>query len=65
MYHNKAYYVTINGIVFGKKAAQINVKINNDIIKITVQNVSGFTIEIPPQINKVSFKIIIHDVEFN
>jgi len=63
MCHNKSYWVTINGISYSKKEASIFITTIKNDIKIITHNVSSFTIEIPPYINKKRMHIIINDNE--
>ena len=58
--HRKAYWFEIDSIKFGKKSSKIQAYIKNNTIFVNVINVSGFTITLPPQINKNEFKIEIN-----
>ena len=59
----QAYWIRIHAITYGRKNARIKAQIVNNNIHVTCQNVSGFTVTIPPQINKRHFKILINQAQ--
>lgn len=63
--HLKSYWVAIHSIEFGKRFAEIHVIANESIIKIETKNVSGFTINIPPYVNRENFTVDINGAQNN
>jgi len=64
--HCKAYWIEIHSILFGRKYASVKAEIlSNDKIIVNIINSSGFTIVIPPQIDKRRFCIIVNKRCYN
>lgn len=63
--HLKTYWIRIHQIEFGKNEADIYANIvSSDKIEIKCRNITGFTITIPPQINKCNFKITVNNQDY-
>ncbi len=58
--HRTAYWITIDGITFGKTAAKISADIIDGDIHINCQNVTGITITIPPQVQREQFSVLVN-----
>lgn len=57
----KSFWLELHGITFNKIYARIHAKINGENeINITVKNSTGFSVQLPPQINRKSFSITIN-----
>lgn len=57
--YRKAYWITINSIAYSKIHAEIRAEIKDGTIYINAKNITGFTLETPPQIQSdiVNFEI--------
>ena len=61
----ESYWIKLHGIRKEKKFAKIRATIeNNELINVNIQNADGFTITIPPRINKKRFVISINNKNF-
>jgi hypothetical protein len=59
--HRKAYWIEIHSIEYGKNYAKISAEIVGNDIVINAVHTSGFTLTIPPQINRKKFNVIINN----
>ena len=63
--HNESFWIKIHGIKRGHNRAKINAFIENkNRINITTSGINGFTITIPPMINKNEFIVSINRKEY-
>lgn len=59
--HLEAFWLRLHGIAEGKKFTKIKATIENDnLIRIRVQNSTGFTLTVPPQVNKKAFAVSVN-----
>ena len=62
--YRRAYWIEIHSVETGKIYASIHAVIRNGDIHITANNITGITIEIPPQIDPDSAMIYVNGREF-
>lgn len=60
----KSYWIKIHSIETGETFSRVNARINNNVIEVSVENVAGITITVPPQVNKTQGKIILNGVTY-
>lgn len=58
--YRKSYWITIHSIEFGKTYAKVHAKIVGNSIEISAENISGITVDIPPQIDGKNITIMIN-----
>ena len=58
--HRQAYWIKLHGITQSYEYGKISVDIIKNTINISAENITGITIQIPPQINKEKFAVIIN-----
>ena len=61
----RSYWIDIHSIEYGSTFAEVHVEINENVINIHAENITGITITVPPQIDKLDGVIIINDECFN
>lgn len=60
MRHNRAYWITIQKMSYGKSYAEIFAKIQDHALYIRTQNIESFTIETPPQLAGQTIELFIN-----
>lgn len=58
--YRKAYWITIHSVQYGEKYGAIEAEIKDGEIIVTTENISGFSIETPPQITSDVISIVIN-----
>ncbi len=61
--YRKAYWITVHSVLHGKIYGVISAEIKNGDIIVTANNITGFTIETPPQVTSDTVCIIINGRE--
>lgn len=60
--HRKAYWVELHAIAYGEKSASIHAEILNESnITVYVKNATGFTLTVPPQMDRDRFTVSINE----
>ena len=62
--YRKAYWITIDSILYSKIHGEIRAEIQDDIIYISAKNITGFTLKTPPQIKSDVVNIEINGIKY-
>ncbi len=62
--YRKAYWITIDSISYSKIHAEIRAEIKDSTIVIKAKNITGFTLETPPQIKSDTVDMVINGVGY-
>lgn len=62
--YRKAYWIEIHSVEMGQIYADVHAVIKNGDIHITANNITGLTVNIPPQVDPDSARIYLNEFEF-
>lgn len=63
--HDRAYWLRLHGIRFGARHARVQAQVNGPYeIQVQTENLSGLTVQLPPQIDPRRFDIVLDGTRF-